>query len=202
MPLLTGSPLILCSIPIAGFANPPPRCVTDGLHMELVRGKKRDDGVRRRSLMLSVAYCVRFGEEERVKNSGLQEAPDVARPEMVGNIRELSKLVEIFRSDGGVTVNAGPSVKTFPIPLKDSVSYRLIKLSTWVRGRNSELNGKSIQFLGVPYCLANSLDRVIRQAKCVVGNNPDSQLVTVLDDHFLLGFGYRFTLVSEEHFMV
>jgi hypothetical protein len=88
--------------------------------------------------------CVRFREQERVKNSGLKKSPDIAGTEMVRNVGKLTERMKLFRADGRMAENAGPSVKAFPILLKDSAFHRFIKLSPGVRRRNGELDGECV----------------------------------------------------------
>ncbi len=99
-----------------------------------------------------------------MQDCGLQESPDITRTEMIRHIRELTQLVQLFRRDGRMMINACPSVETLPVPLKNGVLYSLIKLSAGIGCCHSELNGKGVEFLRIADGFADPFDRVIRES--------------------------------------
>ena len=96
-----------------------------------------------------------------MQDGGLEKPPDIARPQMIGDIGKLTQPVKLVWTDHGVVVNARPAIETLPIPFENGMLDIFVKLSAGIRCRHCKLDCECIELFGIANSFPDSLDSIV-----------------------------------------
>src|SRR5262245_56475655 len=86
----------------------------------------------------------KIGQGQTAEHCRYEEAPDIARTEVIGNIGFFTQAVEFFRGHRGVSIDVGPAVELLPVFLKDVLLKGVMQESSWIGSGDCELNREGV----------------------------------------------------------